>query len=46
MGRTYMGIVRSSFLIDPKGMLRKVYPKVTPALHAKEVLEDLKQFTR
>lgn len=41
MGREYDGIFRNSFLIDPKGMLRKVYEKVRPELHAEEVLADL-----
>jgi peroxiredoxin Q/BCP len=32
---------RSTFLIDPKGVIRKVYPKVNPASHSAEVLADL-----
>jgi peroxiredoxin Q/BCP len=42
MGREYMGVERSSVLINPKGVVAKVYPKVKPAEHAKEVLADLK----
>ncbi len=42
MGRDYEGILRTSFLIDPKGKIAKVYEKVKPELHAEEVLEDLK----
>lgn len=41
-GRKYMGTVRASFLIDPKGKIAKVYPKVKPAEHAEEVLKDVK----
>lgn len=41
MGKTYMGISRMSFLIDPKGTIAKVYSKVTPAAHPDEVLQDL-----
>ena len=41
MGRTYLGIHRASFLIDPKGRIAKIYEKVKPDLHAEEVLEDL-----
>ncbi|MCK4537244.1 MAG: thioredoxin-dependent thiol peroxidase [Candidatus Krumholzibacteria bacterium] len=41
-GREYMGIVRISYLIDPKGKIAKVYPKVKPPEHAEQVLEDLK----
>lgn len=33
---------RMSFLIDPKGKIAKVYPKVKPEEHAAEVLQDLK----
>ena len=32
---------RKSFLIDPQGNLIKIYNKVKPAEHAKEVFEDL-----
>jgi thioredoxin-dependent peroxiredoxin len=32
---------RTTFLIDPKGVIRKVYPKVDPAKHSAEVLADL-----
>lgn len=44
MGKTYRGIVRSSFLIDPSGILRKVYERVKPEIHAQEVLDDLEAF--
>ncbi|TAL13888.1 redoxin domain-containing protein, partial [Patescibacteria group bacterium] len=40
-GKTYMGTLRTSFLIDPKGRIVKVYEKVVPADHSKEVLDDL-----
>lgn len=42
MGRTFMGTVRSSFLIDQKGKIEKIYAKVKPPTHAQEVLADLK----
>ena len=41
MGRTYMGTMRTSFLIDPKGVIVKVYEKVKPVDHAGEVIADL-----
>ena len=41
MCKTYLGIHRSSFLIDPKGRVAKVYEKVKPDGHAEEVLKDL-----
>ena len=40
-GRTYMGIIRSTFVIDETGHILKVFPKVKPAEHAKEVLAVL-----
>ena len=40
MGREYMGVMRSTFLVDEKGKIFKIYPKVKPAGHSKEVLED------
>lgn len=43
MGKEYMGVNRSSFLIDPKGKIAKIYAKVKPAEHAAEVLNDLKE---
>jgi len=42
MGREYDGITRTSFLIDPQGMVAKVYEGVKPALHAAEVLQDVR----
>lgn len=45
MGRTYEGILRYSFLIDPKGMVAKIYTQVKPAEHAAEVLQDVKQLS-
>jgi len=45
MGREYMGIRRTSYLIDPEGMVAKVYEKVDPASHAAQVLADLKQLS-
>ena len=40
MGREYMGIVRSTFLVNEKGKIFKAYPKVKAAGHSKQVLED------
>lgn len=41
-GREFSGILRTTFLIDPKGVVKKVYESVTPADHAKEILADWK----
>jgi thioredoxin-dependent peroxiredoxin len=40
MGREYMGVNRSTFLVDDKGKIFKVFPKVKPAGHSKEVLDS------
>jgi len=40
-GRKFMGIVRSTFVIDPQGKIKKVYPKVKVDGHWQEVLESL-----
>lgn len=41
-GRKYDGIFRVTYLIDPEGMIKQVFPKVDPVLHAKEMLEAVK----
>jgi thioredoxin-dependent peroxiredoxin len=40
-GKKFMGIVRSTFVIDKKGKLKKVFPKVKVDGHWEEVLEVL-----
>ncbi len=42
MGREYNGIFRTSFLINPKGLIEKIYQNVKPAEHSSEVLGYLK----
>lgn len=42
MGRTFEGIKRISYLINPQGKIVKIYETVKPAEHAKQVIEDLK----
>jgi peroxiredoxin Q/BCP len=41
-GRKYMGIDRSTFLIDPKGVIRGIWRKVKVPGHAEEVLKAAK----
>ena len=41
LGRKYMGTYRITFLIGPDGRIKKIWPTVKPADHAKEVLEAL-----
>ncbi len=38
MGRRYMGVNRVTFLIGGDGLIRRIWPKVSPEEHAKEVL--------
>ena len=38
MGKVFMGILRSTFLINPEGVIVKTWEKVTPKNHAAEVL--------
>jgi len=42
-GRKYMGILRTTFIIDARGRIAQVFEKVKPAGHAGEVLAALKQ---
>ena len=42
MGRTFDGIHRITFLIDPKGTILKIWPKVKPEPHPAEVLECIR----
>lgn len=39
MGRAYLGVNRTTFLIDEKGRIKKVFDRVKPEGHAREVLE-------
>lgn len=39
MGREYMGVIRSTFLVDELGKIFKVFPKVRPAGHARQVMD-------
>jgi peroxiredoxin Q/BCP len=41
MGRKYKGTHRVTFLIGPEGRIKKVWPEVKPAEHAREVLAAL-----
>jgi peroxiredoxin Q/BCP len=42
-GRKYMGILRSTFLIDETGRIVKIFEKVKPKGHAGEVIEALRE---
>jgi peroxiredoxin Q/BCP len=42
MGKKYMGVDRTTYVLDENGIVTKVYTKVNPIGHAKEVGEFLK----
>jgi peroxiredoxin Q/BCP len=37
-GKKYMGVERTTFVIDPEGQIKKIFPKVQVDGHAEEVL--------
>lgn len=39
-GRKYMGVLRKTFLIDEKGKIVKIYPKVNVNGHSEEILKE------
>jgi thioredoxin-dependent peroxiredoxin len=41
-GRKYMGVARTTFIINKKGKIAKIFPKVTPKGHEQEVIDVLK----
>lgn len=42
-GREYHGVVRSTFLIDPKGRIARIWEKVKVKSHVNDVLTELKE---
>ena len=42
-GKTFMGIVRSTFIIDKTGTVRKIFVKVKVKNHIEEVLSAIKE---
>ena len=45
MGREFMGVIRTTYLIDKKGKIIKIWENVKVKDHAKEVLETLKSIS-
>ncbi len=43
MGKTFQGISRVTYIIDPEGVIRMVYPSVKPQAHAEEILEEVRR---
>jgi peroxiredoxin Q/BCP len=42
-GKSFLGIVRTTFWIGPDGKIHKIWPKVTPKGHAAEVLAAIRE---
>ncbi len=43
MGREYYGVLRTTFLIDPQGVIKRVFENVKPDGHSAEVLAEIAQ---
>lgn len=41
-GRTYMGVVRTTFIINANGIIERIITKVNTKDHAKQILEEFK----
>ena len=41
-GREYMGVLRTTFIIDEKGIIRKIFLKPRNKVHAEEIIETWK----
>jgi len=44
-GKKYMGVERTTFVIDARGVVRQIFPKVKVEGHSGAVLEALKATT-
>ena len=42
-GKSFLGVIRSTFLIDPKGFINQTWYNVRAAKHAEKVLEKVKE---
>ena len=41
-GKKYMGVLRTTFLIDEKGVIKKIFHKPRSSEHSEEILEAWK----
>ena len=42
-GREYMGVIRTTFLVDEHGMIRKIFEKPKNSTHAEEIIAAWKE---
>jgi peroxiredoxin Q/BCP len=40
-GKTYMGVIRTTFVIDEEGMIEKIFKKVDTKEHTSQIVKDL-----
>ena len=40
-GKTYMGVIRTTFVIDEKGVIEKIFKKVDTKEHTSQIVKDL-----
>jgi peroxiredoxin Q/BCP len=40
-GKEYDGILRTTYIIDPQGVIKKVYEQVKPDEHAQQIIADI-----
>jgi peroxiredoxin Q/BCP len=45
-GKEYEGVIRSTVVIDPRGIVRRHWPKAKTKGHAAEVLEALEELSK
>ncbi len=41
-GKKYWGVERTTFLIDPNGVIKKIFRKVKPETHSEQILAALR----
>lgn len=46
LGRTFEGTLRNTYLVDPKGKIRKTYQKVNPLSHPFQIFKDLAELSK
>jgi peroxiredoxin Q/BCP len=42
-GKKFWGVERTTFLIDPNGVIEKIFRKVNPETHSEQILAALKE---
>jgi peroxiredoxin Q/BCP len=45
MGKEFLGTQRKTYLIDPKGIIQKIYTTVSVQTHADQIISDVKTYS-